>query len=61
MAQVKMTIFIKPTGACYEEIIEVPDRKLEGLSEGDRREVFERYWEEWAEDHTDGGPTEVVI
>lgn len=57
--KVRMTLNIGLSGCKREEVIEIRDEELEGLSEEDRQSVIDDYWNQWAWNFVDGGAEEL--
>lgn len=57
--KVRMTLNIGLSGCKREEVIEIQDEELEGLSGEDRQSVIDDYWNQWAWDRIDGGAEEL--
>jgi len=54
-----MTLNIGLSGCKREEVIEIQDEELEGLSGEDRQSVIDDYWNQWAWNFVDGGAEEL--
>jgi len=57
--KVRMTLNIGLSGCKREEVIEIQDEELEGLSGEDRQSVIDDYWNQWAWNFVDGGAEEL--
>lgn len=52
MAKFKFVIGLNYVG-CKEEIVEIPDELLEGLSEDERLEFINKWYEDWKFEQTE--------
>lgn len=47
MAKYRFSVSTNYIGSKVEEVFEIPDEELEGLSEEEQEEVVNEYFEEW--------------
>jgi hypothetical protein len=47
MAKFKFVVRTHYVGSDIEEIIEIPDEELEGLTEFERNKIIDEYYEDW--------------
>lgn len=59
MALFKFTLGIGFAGAQHEDECEIDDDELEDLSESQREDLIQEYWQDWANNHIDGGWDEI--
>lgn len=51
----KFSVSTGYVGSRREDIVEIDDTDLEGLSKEERAKVIEEHWQEWAWNYLDGG------
>lgn len=56
MAKYKFYISTKYVGCEREEIVEIPDKELEGKTEEEKEDyIYENYYRDWLENNADMG------
>lgn len=57
--KLKVSISMNYVGCHKQDIINIPDEELEGLTKRDREQIFDELYDEWAANQVDGGWEEV--
>ena len=55
--KVKVTLSIGLVGCCHEDVVEIDDDDVAGLSGDALENVLHEAWQEWAWQYIDGGAT----
>lgn len=55
--KILVTLSIGLANAKQQDVLEIPDEEVEGLSEEERQKVIDEHWQAWAWNYIDGGAT----